>query len=91
MGHFYAGSIKYGGADKLGRGRGRIKKRVGERKGSDNRHRLLKTQKIAYREDRDKWVSAEEAKPLSVVVAKLSGYPIGTGLGWSGALVRVGI
>lgn len=83
LGHFYAGSIKYGGADKLGRGRGRIKKRVGERKGSDNRHRLLKTQKIAYREDRDKWVSAEEAKPLSVVVAELSGYPIGSD-GWGG-------
>lgn len=72
LGHFYAGSIKYGGTDKLGGGRGRIKKRVGERKGSDNRHRLLKTQKITSREDRDKWVSAEEAKPLLVVVAELS-------------------
>lgn len=26
LGHFYAGSIKYGRTDELGRGRGRIKK-----------------------------------------------------------------
>lgn len=44
LGHLYAGSIKHGGVDKLGRGRGRRQKGVEERKGAHNRDRLPKRQ-----------------------------------------------
>lgn len=76
--------------DKLERS-GRSKKVMGERNGAHNRNKLRKRQQGTYPRDRDKWVSAKEAEPLSLVVTELSASRLARGAGEEGALEEVGV